>query len=262
MDYMELKQRDGDLVGILQKLNTDEKEEIAKALKYNDFRELKNNYNGESEDLALEKEIRYIGSDLIKHGIFSSDWAMYKEIVRKAANFQKVKYTENTGIEDLERKLIVAVVDKVWQKMSEEQKQEYEKAVCEFEEQMRAENSDKLKKLLDKFKVKSLKSIPPAVLLSMGLAFKIGGFVSYQILVIVMGMIARTFGIRFVMQSVTRAAFFAVPILNVILSVWLAWDVFNLIFGPAMRKVIPVVFMIGVARLRQKGEDDSELGAR
>lgn len=250
---MELKQRDYALTEVLNKLDINEKEELAKALGYMSLVELFNDYEYKDDVIALEEAIRYEGSDWIWHGVFGDDWATYKEIVRSVADFQKVKYTDSTEIEELEKRIIISVIDKAWQQMSEEQKREYEKAICEYEEQMKAEDPEKLKELLNKFKVTNLRGISPAVLLSMGLAFKMGGFLSYQILVIVMGAIARTLGVRIAMQSVTRLAFYAVPILNIILSIWLAWDVRNWICGPAMRKIAPAVFMIGVARIKQKG---------
>lgn len=258
---MKLKQRDYDLVKVLQKLDIREKEELAKALKYKSLVELINNHEYKDYVIALEEAIRYEGSDWMWHGVFGKDLATYKEIVHAVADFQKVKYTDNTNIEELEHRIIVSIIDKAWQKMNEEERQEYEKAVYEYEEQMKAENPEKLKELLDKFKIKNLRGISPAVLLSMGLAFKIGGFLSYQILVIVMSAIARTLGVRIAMQGVTRAAFFAIPILNIFLSIWLAWDVRNWICGPAMRKVVPAVFVIGVARIRQKGEADNSLAS-
>lgn len=253
---MELKQRDYNLVEVLQKLNIHEKVDLAKTLGYNSLSELTNAYEYKEDSLALEEAIRYEGSDSMFHGIFGEDWATYKVIVRSVADFQKVKYTENTEIEELERRIIISIVDNAWQKMNEDQKQEYEKAACEFEEQMKSENPEKLKELLAKFKVKDLVGISPAVLLSVGLAFKMGGFFSYQVLVIVVSSIARTIGAKVAMQGVSRAAFLAVPVLNVLLSLWLAYDIRNLICGPAMRKIVPAVFMIGVARIKQRGETD------
>ena len=258
---MELKQRDYNLVEVLQKLNIQEKEELAKASGYKSLTELINDYEHNEDVIALEEAIRYEGSDWIWHGIFGKDWATYDQILRAVADFQKVKYTKATNIEELEHRIMISIVDTAWQKMSDEEKREYEKAVCEFEEQMQAKEPEKLKELLDKFKVMSLRGISPATLLSAGLAFEVGGFLSYQILAVVMGAIARALvpqALRMAtMQFVTRAASLAVPILNVVLSIWLAWDIRKWICGPAMRKVIPAVFMIGVARIRQKGEADN-----
>lgn len=257
---MELKQRDYILVEVLQKLDIHEKEELAKALGYKSLVELINNHEYKEDVIALEEAIRYEGSDWMWHGIFGKDWTTYKEIVRAVADHQKVKYTENTNVDELEHRIISSVVDNAWQKMDEEKRQEYEKAVCEFEEQMQTKYPEKLKELLTKFKVQTLRGIPPATLLSMGLAFEIGGFVSYQILAVVMGAIARALvpkALRVAtMQFVTRSASLTIPILNIVMSVWLAWDARNWICGPAMRKIVPTVFLIGIARTKQKGETD------
>lgn len=251
---MELKQRDNDLMGVLQKLNTDEKEEIAKALKYDNFTELKNNYSGESDDVALEKEIRYVGSDWIKHGVFGSDWATYREVVCEVAKSVKVKYTDNTTTEEIELRILKSIVDKAWEKMDESKRQEYEEAIREFEDQMRIEDPEKFKKLLEDLKVKSLRGVAPGTLLLAGIVFKMGGFLSYRILVIVMSAIARVLGAKIAMNIVTKGAALVVPGLNIVMAIWMAWDVARIISGPAMRKIAHAVPLLCTARLRQSGD--------
>ncbi|MGR3220420.1 MAG: hypothetical protein ACUZ8H_11495 [Candidatus Anammoxibacter sp.] len=166
------------------------------------------------------------------------------------AKQQKVKYTDNTSVDDLERRIMVSVVDKAWDKMDEVQRLQYEQEIIDFEEKLRIDDSVKLKDILSKLKVKSLRGISPAILLSAGLGFKMGGFMSYQILVIVMAAIGRTFGAKIAMGAVTRAAFLAIPIVNIISAIWLIWDVRQWICGPSLRKVIPAVLIVGVARIK------------
>lgn len=250
--HMDLKQRDGDLVGVLEKLNKKEKNEIAKVLKYDSFAELKNKYGVERDDLALEKEIRYAGSDWITDGVFSDDWATYGKIVRRVAKSVKAKYTDNTTAEDLEQRILRIIVDKAWEKMDEGKRREYEKTVCEFEDQMRAEDPEKLKELLEYLNVNSMRGMAPGVLLSAGMAFSFGGFLSYQILVIVMAAIGRTLGIKIAMNAVTKSAALFIPGLNIVMGVWMAWDVMRIISGPAMRKIVPVVPLLCMARIRQR----------
>ncbi|MBE7547778.1 MAG: YaaW family protein [Candidatus Kuenenia stuttgartiensis] len=251
---MDLKQRDGDLVGVLQKLNEEEKNEIAKALKYDSIEELKNKYGVIRDDLALEQEIRYAGSDWITDGVFSDDWATYGKIVRRVAKSVKAKYTDNTTAEDLEQRILRIIVDKAWEKMDEGKRREYEKTVCEFEDQMRAEDPEKLKELLEYLNVNSMRGMAPGVLLSAGMAFSFGGFLSYQILVIVMAAIGRTLGIKIAMNAVTKSAALFIPGLNIVMGVWMAWDVMRIISGPAMRKIVPVVPLLCMARIRQRAE--------
>lgn len=253
---MELKQRDSYLMEALQTMDIHQKEELAKALKYNSLTELRNAYEYKEDLLALEEAIRYEGSDWMWHGVFGSDWATYTEILHSVAGHQKVEYNDNTTIKELEHRIIVSIIDTVWQKLDEEKKHEYEGAIRKLEEQMKTDNPKQLKKLLANFKVRDLSGISPATLLSAGIAFKMGGFFSYQILVVVVSALARTFGLKVAVTSLTRTASLAIPVLNIFFAVWLAWDVRGWICGPAMRKIVPAVFTVGVARMKQDADAD------
>ncbi len=258
---MQIKTRDQDLVKVLGMFSNSEKDDFAKVLKYENFENLKEKYNDKNDPIELraqdgfylEKAVRYVGSHTIFDGL-SEDWASYNKILRKVAKHLKVQDTYNATSKEYEVKIIRKVLDTIWDKMETKDKNEFEEIIDEFENEMRADDPAKLEEILKKYKIKNLHMLAPGVLFSAGLAFKSEGFFSYEILAMTMGWVSRNFivqGTRMAAQRLaTRGAAMAVPIVNMISGVWLTWDVINIVFSPSMRKIIPAILIIGIARMK------------
>lgn len=244
---------------VLNGMNEEESDEIARALKFENTNKLKEKFDYVTDTDALEAAIRYYGSDWLWHGVLGKDWATYEEILKGVAVFQKVNYAEDTSIEELENRIMVSIVNKAWKRMDDEEKQKYEEEITALEDEMNKNAPEKLKELLEKLKVKTLQGLTPGTLLSAGLDFKMGAAISYEILVIVMRTLAKTFGIKIAVKNAARYAFLAVPILNIFMGIWLAWDVRNWICGPSMSKIVPAVFLASTSRIKQKCEEEQTL---
>jgi len=249
---MKIKKHDNYLWYVLNGMSEEESGEMARALKFESTNKLKEEFDYDADTHALEAAIRYYGSDWLWHGAFGKDWATYEEILKGVARFQKVNYPDDTSVEELEHCIMVSIVNKAWKKMNNEERRKYEDEIIELENEMSKQTPDELKELLEKLKVTTLKGLTPGTLLSAGLDFKMGAFISYEILVIVMRTFAKAFGIKIAVKNAALYTFLTVPVLNIFMGVWLAWDVRKLICGPSMSKIIPAVFLISTSRIKQR----------
>lgn len=251
---MKIKKHDNNLWYVLNGMNEKESREIARALKFESTNKLKEKFDYDADTHALEAAIRYYGSDWLWHGALGKDWATYEEILKGVAKFQKINYAEDTSIEELEHRIMVSIINKAWKKMNDEERQKYEEEIVEFENEMNRNAPEKLKELLEKLKVRSLQGLTPGTLLSAGLDFKMGAHISFEILVIVMRTLAKAFGIKIAVKNVALYALLTMPVLNIFMGVWLAWDVQKWICGPSMSKIVPAVFLVSTSRIKQKCE--------
>ena len=177
----------------------------------------------------IAKEICEFGGNSFAN-FFRGHCPSYKEIVCDVASKLKAPYNSKNDIEAIEDSIILTVLEKALDKMSDDEKR-----------QLLSELGDK----------RSASIAGPALTAAIITLFRSGGFLSYQILVIVVSAIAKVIlghGLRLAtMAGITRiAAILTGPIGWVITGVWAVID----IAGPAYRVTIPAV--IYIAMLRRK----------
>ena len=74
----------------------------------------------------LVRKIRYNGSNNIAYLYRKFEGVEYIEIVQNVAKKMKVKYSVDEDEEDIEGKILVKVLEKWWEKATEEEKKEIE----------------------------------------------------------------------------------------------------------------------------------------
>ena len=154
----------------------------------------------------------------------------YREVLTDVCDKLKVNYNENSTVEKIENNMLMKIIADSLEKMSPEE----------------------LRDLADSVGMKNTNGITAEVLTGVfQAAFVAGGFMSYQITLIVVNAVARLLIGRGISvagnAALTRVmAAFAGPIGWVLTGLWTAFD----IAGPAYRVTIPAV--IQVAALRKK----------
>lgn len=179
----------------------------------------------------IAKEICEFGGNSFAN-LFRGHGPAYKEIVCDVANKLKAPHNPKNSIEAIEDSIIQTILEKALEKMTDEEKR-----------QLLSELGDK----------RSASIVGPALTTTIIALFRSGGFLSYQILVIVVNAIAKTVlghGLKFVtMAGITRvAAILTGPIGWAITGVWAIID----IAGPAYRVTIPAVVYIAMLRRKAK----------
>jgi uncharacterized protein YaaW (UPF0174 family) len=177
----------------------------------------------------IAAELREMGG----HGFvspFRGEGPSYHEIVRDVADKVKAPYHKDQPIEQIEQSILATVLEKAWQKMSEEEKEALRK----------------------EFGAKGVK-IPAGGLGGAALlaVFAAGGFESYIILVTVANAVAKmvigrglAFGANAAMARI--AGILAGPIGWAITGLWTALD----LAGPAYSVTIPAVIHVAALRAR------------
>ncbi len=179
-------------------------------------------------DLIAEEICAFGGNTFVN--IFRQHGPAYKEIVCDVASKLSASYNSKSDIETIENAIIGKILEKALDKMTDDDKREL------------------LKEMGDK---RSASLTGPALTSAIMLAFRAGGFLSYQILVIVANAIAKTVlgsGLKFATNAALTkwASILVGPVGWVITGIWTAID----IAGPAYRVTIPAA--VFVAMLRRK----------
>jgi uncharacterized protein YaaW (UPF0174 family) len=215
-----LNKVDNDKLGILVKIITEDKDGNIR----------------DSEDLTLQNEYkkyhpnhqrywRLIVADYQYFGgntfvsMFRGKGVLYEEMLNDTCSDMKVNLPKNASIETKERNLLLKIIERSLEEMSDKEKEEFLKS-------------------LD---LKSTNLTTPVIMATLQSAILVGGFYSYQLAVIVANSIAKALlgqGLLFATNTaITRGlAVFAGPI-----AISLA--------GPAKRVTIPAT--IYIASLRQ-----------
>ncbi|MGN5651223.1 YaaW family protein [Bacillus sp. Brlt_9] len=210
-----------------------------------DLLELNEYIFGKGEALKSREEIiaelQYSGSNDVAYlfrNIFSSDTpgVHYLEIVRDVCDKLNVKWNDFEGEEELEVKILITILQKHWEKADEIEK-------------------EKIKAMFDEMGIKNIDWAAgfPIANLFLILGARVGGFMTYQIAVIVANAIAQVIlnrGLTLVMNRVlTKGLSIFLGPIGIILNLgWLGID----IAGPAYRKTIPSVVHIAYLRQKQK----------
>jgi uncharacterized protein YaaW (UPF0174 family) len=154
----------------------------------------------------------------------------YREVLTDVCDKLKVNYNENSSVEKIENNMLMKIITDSLEKMS----------------------PDELKNLAESVGVKNTNGITAEALTGIfQAAFVAGGFMSYQVTLMVVNAVLKFLigrGLSFAGNiALTRAmAVFTGPIGWVLTGIWTAFD----IAGPAYRVTIPAV--IQIAALRKK----------
>jgi uncharacterized protein YaaW (UPF0174 family) len=256
MSEIKLREPDADLIPLLRKCNSDELDNLVGYLtrKGGVSSQLKSTraYRQWYPDHIryvdeIIAEIQKFGGNTILNIVRGGVGVSYRDIVCKVASRLKVKYEKTDSIDRIEQQILIKVLEKSWEKMSDTQKAALIQGI------MPETGASDLPK-----------EFPTALLQAAIIAG--GGIVSYKLSLIVAGAIARASlqrGIAFVAgTSVARwAAAFAGAVGLGITALWALFDV----LGPAYRVLIPCVLHIAMLRqlhaLKEKGVDPDEAQA-
>lgn len=222
----ELNNQDlNDLVEALKGKEGDER--LTQMLTTNDLFKLLYPNHKEYLDLILE-ELQCFGGNTFVNP-FRGGGVQYKEILCDVCDKLKVNYDKNSPTELIEQNMFMKL------------------AIDVFSEA--GKNKEEVKQIAESLNVKDL-PIGPELATYAQLAFRAGGFKSYQLTLIMVNYLWRILfghGLRLATNAaITRTlAIFTGPIGWTITALWTAWD----IAGPAYRVTVPAV--IQVAFLRQ-----------
>ncbi len=183
-------------------------------------------------DLIAE-EIREYGG----HSLFSRCPA-YKTIVCDVAKRLKAPYNEAQPLEMIENSIITVIIEKAFDKLTDEEKREIIRTVG------------------DDVTINAIKDLKGPMLTALLIKlFNMGGFKSYQLLLIIVNAVWKTIfghGLKFLTNAalVRVAAIVTGPIGWTLTGVWLVVD----LLGPAYRVTIPSVIYIAMLRRKQELE--------
>ena len=183
-------------------------------------------------------ELRLFGGNTIAN-IFREEGPPYEEIVQDVASKLNVDYADDDSVEEVELKILLEMLKRAFDKMSDAERNELIKT---FEEAG-----------IEEMDFSS--GFPMAAIMAQ-MAVKSAGFVAYRIAVIVANAIARTVlgsGLSLAANAtLTRAlGVFAGPIGWAITGIWTIGTVSK----PAYRVMIPCVCHIAYIRQKTKNQD-------
>lgn len=201
--------------------------------RWNEFLSVSDEYKMHGEDYAkywqriLQEFQEYGGNSILN--IFRDSGASYTKILHGVCKKMKVTCGINAGIVDREMALLTKILEKSLEKMTDEEK----------------------RKLCDELKIKTANPTGPVIMSAIQVAINAGGFMSYQIAVIVANAVLKTVigrGLTFAANAaLTRTiGIFAGPIGWAVSGIWLIFD----LASPAYRVTIPGC--VYIAYLRQK----------
>lgn len=178
----------------------------------------------------IAAEIQCFGANSFVTLIRGGKGVLYKEVLCDVCDKMKVNCNKNSNVERIENALLSKVLEDALEKMS----------------------SDEIKQLATEIGIKNTQNITKQALLgSFQIIFKMGGFKSYQLTVIIVNailkvLIGRGLSVAGNVVLTRTLSILTGPIGLAITGLWTAID----IAGPAYRITIPAV--IQVAALRQK----------
>jgi len=179
---------------------------------------------------SIAAEIQCFGANSFATLLRKGKGVEYKEILKDVCDKMKVNYSKDSNVERIENNLLMKILTDALEKMSPEE----------------------LKELAEATGVKNTSNITAQAMVGVFQAvFRMGGFKSYQLTLIVVNAIMKALigrGLSFAGNAaLTRVmAVLTGPIGWVVAGIWTAVD----IAGPAYRVTIPAVIQIAV--LRQK----------
>jgi len=195
------------------------------------------NCNGDFASVwdVIAGELQHFGGDSLVN-FFRGNGIPYRKVLTEVCDKFKVEYDKESEVVDIEAALLLKMLDKAVEKMSEEERAEVAEALG----------------------VGGVDLAPGAIMLALQAAIKAGGFKSYQLALIVANAVVKAIlgrGLPFAVNAaLTRAmAVFAGPI-GIAVAAVLTLPMFS---GPAFRVTMPAC--IQVAYMRQKSMNAESL---
>lgn len=185
----------------------------------------------------IAAEIQCFGANTFATMIRGGEGVMYKEVLTDVCDKLKVNYNKESSTQTIENNLLMKILTDAVEKMTPAE----------------------LKELAEATGVKNTDGITAETMLAIfQAAFRVGGFKSYQLTLIIVNAILKALigrGLSFAGNAaLTRTmAVLAGPIGWVITGLWTAID----IAGPAYRVTIPAIIQVAV--LRQKNLYESKV---
>jgi uncharacterized protein YaaW (UPF0174 family) len=250
MSEIKLRQPDPDLIPLLRKCSSDELENlvgyltskggVSSQLKTTQaYKKWHPQHARYADEIAAE--IQKFGGNTILNIVRGGVGVAYRDIVYNVAARLKVDYNKRQTMAEIEQQILIKVLEKSWEKMTDAQKATLIQGIMP---ETRAEDLPK--------------EFPMALLQAAIIAG--GGIVGYKLSLVVAGAIARAslrHGIAFV--AGTSAARWAAAFTGAVgLGIAALWTLFD-VLGPAYRVLIPCVLHIAMLRqlhgLKDKGLD-------
>jgi len=165
---------------------------------------------------------------------------LYRDALINVCKKIKVNFNTNSSVEVIESNLLMKVLTDSFEKMT----------------------PDQLKEVAGNLGLKPQKYTPEAIVMALQIAIRMGGFLPYQIAVIVANAVARALigrGLPILVNAgLGRViAVFAGPIGWIVTGVWLLFD----LAGPAYRVTIPSVIQVAYMRVKLAQKDAFESAA-
>jgi uncharacterized protein YaaW (UPF0174 family) len=247
MSELPIRESDADLVSLLRKCTKSDLDPLVKYIlqKGRPSSELKrtevykkNQPNHVAYVDEICSEVQRFGGHTLANLIRGGEGVTYKKIVCAVAKRLKVNFNKTREVEFIEEQILLKILEKAWEKMTDEEKAQLLKA-----------SGAKGKMFGGEF--------PLAILLAV---FKAGGFKSYVIMYTIANAVSRAIigkGLKPLANAALArwAAFLTGPIGWAITVLWTLLD----LGGPAYRVTIPCVIHIAMLRqlvaLRDAGQD-------
>jgi uncharacterized protein YaaW (UPF0174 family) len=248
MTELKIHADDNDLLPLLQKCTKDDLDPIVECLlqkggitseldKTHTYKMNRPTHPRYADEICAEIQ-RFGGHTLIN--IFRGGKGIYyKEIVCDVADKFKVNYNKKREIEVIEEQILLRVLEKSWEKMSEKEKAEFLEAAGLSVSLMNS----------GRFPLTAFQAL-----------FQMGGFKSYQVMLVIANAVWKfIFGKGLTLAAnagLTRfAAILTGPIGWSLTAIWTISD----LLGPAYRVTVPIVFHIAMLRkavkLREMGQE-------
>lgn len=190
-----------------------------------EYKKYSKNYSNYVE--RIEKEYRAFGGNTFKT-LITGNSPEYKEILCNVCKKMKINFNKEQKVEFIENNLLEKVLTDVWENLS---------------------NAER-KKLLDTAQSKYVKKdIEKEGLAALMLAFKAGGFASYQLTMVIVNAVARQLLGRGLTLATNAAINKTLAVLTgtvgiAMMTAFMAYDV----AGPAYRVIIPCTILIAAFR--------------
>ncbi|WRC00413.1 DUF3944 domain-containing protein [Helicobacter pylori] len=235
----------------LKRLSSNDLKDLFDALVYDENRTLRMN-----EELTNSTEYKRYGRDYAKYperiaeelqryggntfaNLFRSEGVLYKEILCDVCDHLKVNYNKKTETTLIEQNMLSKILERSLEEMDDEE-------VKEMCDELSIKNTDNLNR----------QALSAATLT----LFKMGGFKSYQLAVIVADAVIKAIFQRGLSLGANAALTRGLSILTgpvgwIITGVWTAID----IAGPAYRVTIPACILVATLRLKTQANEIKNL---
>lgn len=245
-----MNNKDMDLDSVLERADAGELDTLVEYLKLKLSEDLTNNekYKEHAPDHTkytdiIANEIRKFGGNTFVN-LYRGEGVPYFELVEDVAKQLKAKFNENHDIETIENRILEKIITDVFEKMTEEEKKEFGEELDNVFKKMKEDG------VFGEYASIQFPTGPISLVVIIAI-FRAGGFLSYQLTVIIANIIARTVlgaGLSFATNATLTklASIMFGPIGMALAGIWLLID----IAGPSYKTTIPCV--IHIAMLRKK----------